>query len=233
MYCVGCASGTVANASERKRSSVLLPLDIWKLSNIDEPEISKWFTQWWWNLQQFEVLEYLLTLGWVDIHLALVAAAKDGLTEVIQILLRDYRTVGDMKLDMVLYNSRALEHAAAAGHIDILAMLLEHCRGYWGNQCTGGSALWKAAEAGRMAVVVMLAERYEGPAVGKALGAAIVNGHGEMVEFLFRKCPSTELVPAVEAAAVKDLFGLLERILVKSSCEKNIVFVFSFGRCTW
>ncbi|KAK1943472.1 putative ankyrin repeat protein [Phytophthora citrophthora] len=148
---------------------------------------------------QIEVLEYLLNFdrghpyrrrGIVS---AVNAAAKNGLTGVMQFLLRTCNVIWLDHFDFQ-YNYHGLQYAAAAGHSDIVALLMKNSV-Y--SVVSVDASVEKAAEAGHMNVVFMLLSRCGESGVVQALKAAVANNRHTLAEFLIRLCSPWQVASVI------------------------------------
>ncbi|KAK1943471.1 hypothetical protein P3T76_004867 [Phytophthora citrophthora] len=141
---------------------------------------------------------------------AVNTAAKNGLTKVMQVL------VGIIPWsDKYMYcRSPGLESAAAAGHIDIVTLLLKHGRF---SQTYLEISVEKAAKGGHMRIVFMLLPSCGEGRVGRALAAAVVNNRNTLAEFLVRFCSSSQVESVAKSVGI-DQCELLKLLLTKHTC---------------
>ncbi|KAJ7274632.1 ankyrin repeat-containing domain protein [Mycena rebaudengoi] len=144
---------------------------------------------------------------------ALQAAASEGHTEIVRLLIENGADVNTPGPEFDVYGS-ALETAASGGHLDTLVLLLESGAEF-------GSALTAAAERGHLEIVRLLVKMGGDINAGwdkSALLAACEGGYTEIFNFLLENHPdinavSYEYGTALQAACGKGRIDFVRRLL--------------------
>jgi ankyrin repeat protein len=126
-------------------------------------------------------------------------------------------------------SSMPLSHAAAAGQAELVALFLEHDAPIDGRSINGSTALYEAAEAGRLPIVQLLLARGADASLGRKgltpLSAASYMGSEPIVELLIEKGVDPKAVDetrktAIVYAAGKGFSGVV-RLLLDHGVDVN------------